>query len=81
MDNIESTATYQITYPNIYVIDRVNVHVKRRRNYTYRKGTVSKRLKPVYTVGEVGRGLSMNTCYKLEGLSRHFPRRELLFLN
>ena len=67
-------------YPNISKGDKVKIYQKGAGNYTSRKEYNSRWSDKVYTVEEVGRDISLNKYYKIEGQNRKYNRHELLLL-
>ena len=53
---------------------------KGKVNYTSRKETTSKWSDEIYTVVKIDRDITLNTYYILDGLTKHFNRRELLLI-
>ena len=61
--------------------DEVKVFTKGKGNYTSRKEAVSRWSAAKYKVKGIGRDITMNKCYVLEGLTKHYLRHELLIVN
>ena len=79
--NLAWNANYKRKYNTINIGDEVKIFTKGRGNYTSRKETVSRWSSETYKVKDIGRDITMNKYYVLEGLQRHFLRHELLLVN
>ena len=68
-------------YKNISVGDEVKVYTKGKGNYGSRKESKSRWSDSTYTILKIDRDITLNTYYILQGLSRHFSRHEVMFVD
>ena len=67
-------------YPNIEKGDYVKIYTKGAGNYTSRKETNSRWSNSRYKVVEIGRDISLNKYYKVEGKDKRYMRHEILLV-
>lgn len=67
-------------YPNIEKGDYVKIYTKGAGNYTSRKETNSRWSNSRYKVVEIGRDMSLNKYYKVEGKDKRYMRHEILLV-
>ena len=68
-------------YPNISEGDYVKIFDKGKGNYVSRKETRSQWSERKYKVILVGRGMTNNRYYKLDGMRKKYNRHELLLVD
>jgi len=79
--NLATKSIHKRKYKNINIGDDVKVYTKGKGNYTSRKETTSRWSDKTYKVVKIGRDITLNTYYVLEGLQKHYNRHELLLID
>ena len=68
-------------YPQLNVGDTVKIYTQGAGKYISRKETNSKWSDKVYTIEKIGRDMTLQKKYLLEGLKRRYLRHELLMVD
>lgn len=79
--NLSLKASYKRKYKDINIGDEVKVFTKGKGNYASRKETFSKWSPNKYKVIGIDVDITLKKYYKLEGLSKHYYRHELLLID